>query len=379
MRKIKKLTRILRKINDPRQAWKIKHSLVEILVICIISITAGANSSHEINIFAANREAWLRKYLRLENGIPSRLTIERVLRLMNPKAMEKAFMSIMRFVQSVSKGNIVAIDGKAYFNTREGKGAAGVCYMVNAWCAANGMCLGQVQTKEKSNEITAIPELLKYLGIKGAIVTIDAIGCQKDIVKQITKENKADYVIALKRNQPTMYHEVMEYAKDCIADELFSDAYTKIITQEKGHGRIEKREYYLFNDVSWFQDHKEWAGLAGFVMVRSTRQIGDQQATHESRFYITTLTSVKEVAVAVRGHWGIENTLHWSLDVVFHEDDWATKKETAAANLSHIRRLTANLLKAETSSNLSGPNKRYQCALNSDYLEQVLFGSMLFS
>jgi predicted transposase YbfD/YdcC len=176
-------------------------------------------------VFAVNRSKWLKKYLRLEHGIPGRLTIERVLAVIDPKAMEQAFISIMELAQKASKGKVVAIDGKAFFSNRNEDGTANVFYMVGAWCAANGIALGQVQTKEKSNEITAIPELLKYLGIKGATVTIDAIGCQKEIVKQIVKKNKANYVIALKQNQPTMYNELTEYAQDCLADPLQSSQY----------------------------------------------------------------------------------------------------------------------------------------------------------
>jgi len=281
------------KINDPRQSWKVLHSLVEILLICIIGITAGADSSHKIHVFAANREKWLRKYLTLEHGIPGRLTIERVLAVVDPKAMERAFISIMELAQKASKGKTVAIDGKAFFSNRNEDGSANVFYMVGAWCVANGVALGQVQTKEKSNEITAIPDLLKYLGIKGATVTIDAIGCQKAIVKQIIKQNKANYVIALKENQKTMYNELTMYAQDCIADPLQSSKYSKFATHNKGHGRIEKRVYYLFNDLSWFEDRKDWVALAALVMVHSTRQVGKNEPTSEVRYYITSLTQVE--------------------------------------------------------------------------------------
>jgi predicted transposase YbfD/YdcC len=250
--------------------------------------------------------------------------------------------------------------------------------MVGAWCTANGIALGQVQVKEKSNEITAIPELLKYLEIKGATVTIDAIGCQKNIVKQIIKEKKANYVIALKENQPTMHDEFAEYAQDCITDPLLSSKYSTLTTLEKGHGRIEKREYFLFNDIAWFTDLKDWVGLAGLAMVRSTRQVGKKEPSSETRFFITSLTEIQSVAKAIRGHWGIENGLHWVLDTAYNEDDAATKKSTTAANLAHLRRFTANVLRANPSS-LSIPGKRYQCALNTDFLEQIVFGSPLFS
>jgi predicted transposase YbfD/YdcC len=347
-------------------------------MICIIGITAGADSSYKIHLFAVNREEWLRKYLKLEHGIPGRLTIERVLAVIDPKAMEQAFIAIMRLARKASKGAVVAIDGKAFFSNRNEDGSVNVFYMVGAWCTANGIALGQVQVKEKSNEITAIPELLKYLGIKGATVTIDAIGCQRNIVRQIVKENKANYVIALKENQPTMYNEFVEYAQDCIADPLLLSKYSTLPTLDKGDGRIEKRAYYLFNDITWFADRKDWVGLAGLAMVRSTRQVGKKEPSSETRFFITSLTEIQSVATAIRGHWGIENGLHWVLDTAYNEDGAATKKSTTAANLAHLRRLTANVLRANPSS-LSIPGKRYQCALNTDFLEQVVFGSPLFS
>jgi predicted transposase YbfD/YdcC len=374
----KRMTKILKRINDPRQQWKVWHSLVEILMIRIIGITAGADSSYKIHLFAINREEWLRKYLTLEHGIPGRLTIERVLAVIDPKAMEQAFISIMRMVRKASKGAVVAIDGKAFFSNRNEDGSVNVFYMVEAWCTANGIALGQVQVKEKSNEITAIPELLKYLGIKGATVTIDAIGCQKNIVKQIIKGNKANYVIALKENQPTMYNEFREYARDCIADPLLSSQYSTLTTLEKGHGRIEKREYYLFTDIAWFADKKEWVGLAGLAMVRSTRQVGKKEPSSETRYYITSLTKIEGVAEAIRSHWSIENNLHWVLDTAYNEDGAATKKAATAANLAHLRRFTANLLRSNPSS-LSIPSKRYQCALNTGFLEQIIFNSPLFS
>ena len=377
-RTFKRITKILRRIDDPRQAWKIQHNLAEILLICIIGITAGADSSYRIYLFAVNREAWLRKYLTLRHGIPGRLTIERVLAAIDPKAMERAFISIMREAQKASKGSVVAIDGKAFFNNRSEEGVANIFYMVGAWCTANGIALGQVQVNEKSNEITAIPELLKYLGIKGATVTIDAIGCQKGIVKQIIQENKANYVIALKANQLTMYTELSTYAQDCIKDSALSFKYSTLTTTENGHGRIEKRKYYLFTDIAWFADRKDWIGLAGVAMVHSTRLLRNKQPSSETRFYITSHTKIECVAEAIRSHWGIENCLHWVLDTTFREDSAATKNSSTAANLAHLRRLTANLLRSDSSS-LSIPNKRYQCALNSDFLEQILFHSSILS
>jgi len=375
---MQKLINILGQVPDPRQAWKVRHNLAEILLICILAVTANANSSYEIHTFAAIHEQWLRCFIHLENGIPGRLTFERVLRLLNPKHFNTVFIQIMRVFQSASNGSIVAIDGKSYHNTRTGQGGAGMLYMVNAWCARNGMTLGYVETQEKSNEITAIPELLRYLDIKGATVTIDAIGCQHEIVKQIVIKNKADYAIALKMNQATMYEEFSLYAQHCLSQSGPGRLYEYHRTLEKGHGRIEKREYYMFHDLSWFADLTKWKNLQALLMVRSTRHIIGKEPTIETRYYITSLTTVKEAAVAVRTHWGIENSLHWVLDVVFKEDDWKTKNAISATNLAAIRRFTNNLLKAHPDPS-TNPIKRYMCSLNLDFLQSVVFNPSLFS
>jgi predicted transposase YbfD/YdcC len=368
---MKHLLSILKRIPDPRQAWKVKHNLAEILLISIIAVTANANSSHQIHTFAVIHEPWLRRILPLKNGIPSRLTFERVLRILNPKHFQIAFMQIMQFLQKASEGSVVAIDGKAYHHAAN----SSVLYAVNAWCAHNGMTLGYVPTQEKSNEITAIPELLRCLDIKGATVTIDAIGCQRKIVAQIVSKNKADYAIALKRNHPTMYEEFSLYAEHCLSQ---PGLYQYHRTHEKGHGRIEKREYYLFDDLAWFPDLKKWKNLRAFLMVKSTREVIGKEPSTETRFFITSLTGVKQAAVAVRTHWGIENSLHWVLDVVFKEDDWKSKNATSATNLAAIRRFTYNILKAHP-ADYTTPTKRYICSLNIDFLKDVLFNPSLFS
>ena len=377
VRRHEKLIRILRQVPDPRQKWKIKHNLAEILLICILAVTANANSSHEIHTFATVRKQWLERFIPLEKGIPSRLTFERVLRLLNPKHFNVAFMQIMQLFQMVSKGAVVALDGKAYHNTHEGLGSAGILYTVNAWCARNGIALGYTQIQEKSNEITAIPELLKLLDIEGTTVTIDAIGCQHEIVKQIVTKNKADYAIALKMNQPTMFEEFRLYAQHCLSQPGLG-LYEYHRTLEKGHGRIEKREYYLFCDLTWFPDLAKWQNLNALLMVKSSRQVIGKEPTTETRYFITSLTSVTDAASAVRAHWGIENNLHWVLDVVFKEDDWKTKDATSATNLATIRRFTYNILKAHPAK-FTTPIKRYMCSLDLDFLESVVANPSLFS
>jgi len=254
--------------------------------------------------------------------------------------------------------------------------------MVSAWCDTNNLVLGQIQTQEKSNEITAIPQLLAFLKIPNCIVTIDAIGCQTEIVRQIKKDKKADYCIALKENQPTLYEEMVTFAVDCLNDPSQVEQYTCLCTQEKGHGRIEKREYTLFHDLTWLEDRKKWYGLASLVRVDSKRTVGNAQPTYQTRYYITSLSSVQEAARAIRAHWGIENRLHWVLDVVFREDSWATRKTSSAANLATIRKLSLAFLRnAQIPSDkpLTGPMKMWACALDLPSLEFALFGKKFFS
>ena len=366
----------LKEVQDPRQLGKIKHLLPDILAMCIISIMCGAKSTHQIHMFVQCREDWFKRILEMPNGVPSRLTINRVLSLIQPKKFCIIFTEIMQQIQRVSKGAIVSLDGKSCFSK---KGETPL-YMVSAWCNENSSILGQVQANVKSNEITAIPELLALLDIHGLTVTIDAIGCQKKIIEQIVTKNKADYVIGLKGNQGNMHEELSLYALDCIADPQMKDKYIYFRTVEKGHGRIEKRDYYLFSDLNWYPERKDWHKLNSVVMVKSKREVIGQEPSQETRYYISSLTDVEKAAKAIRSHWGIENKLHWSLDVLMNEDDWMTKIATIAANLATIRKLALNFLrkaKQEEGEELSGPMLMFRCSLHLPSLEQVLFGQSL--
>jgi len=336
----------LKKLNgsDPRQLGKVKHPLYEILTICILAVICGCTSGLQIYHFGVIREEFFRKILPLANGIPSRLTISRTLRLLNPRVFEEWFNKVMVKAHKDTKGAIVALDGKRFFTERMADGSTNPLYIVSAWCSKNKMTLAQQKTLDKSNEITAIPLLLKFLKIPGAIVTIDAIGCQKEIVRVIKKKNKADYCIALKENHPLMYKEMVAYAQDCLSDKTLREKYTSITSTDKAHGRIEIRTYTYFHDLSWFHDLKKWEGLAGLVMVESKRTVNGKTST-EVRYFITSLTDVQSSAIAIRSHWGIENSLHWVLDVILREDYWLTQKHNTAANLAIIRKLALNLLR----------------------------------
>ena len=367
----------LKRLRDPRQEWKVKHKLSDILAMCIIAILCGARSSLEIHTFVVYREVWFRGVLEMGNGIPGRLTINRVLSLIDPEKFSYIFTGIMQYVQNISKGAIVSLDGKGFYTPTENGEKKNALYMLNAWCNENSTILGQLKIDAKTNEITAIPELLKLLNLKGTTVTIDAIGCQKEIVKQIVKKNNANYLIALKDNQQTMSREMREYAEFCLSTPDMSNKYNQLSTCEKGHGRVEKREYYLFHDVSWFEDIGKWENLNALAMVRSTRQVKGRAASIETRYYITSLTDVALAAKAIRSHWGIENNLHWCLDVVMSEDAWASKSDIVAANLTTLRKLSFSFLRKAALPGgkiLSGPLTMWSCALDTNVLNSVLFG-----
>jgi len=373
---------ILENIPDPRQEWKVRHKLSEILVIALLAITSNAATSSQIHDFAVTRQEWLKTFMTLENGIPGRLTISRVLQALSPKAFAIFFAQLMKKVEDQTEGRIVAVDGKALAGTYHNDGRKGLVFMVSAWCNENKLTLAQVKTQDKSNEITAIPELLDMLDLTGAVVTIDAMGCQKEIVKKIVKEKKADYLIGLKGNQATMHSEFKEYAVAAIAEPVEKNLYEKLVTVDKGHGRIETREYWLFRNVDWFEDKTAWAGLNGLLMVRSSRKNikSGNESEPEVRLYITSMSgSVEEVANASRSHWGIENNLHWVLDVAYGEDQCLTRLNAEAVNLAQLRRLSVNLLKLDTDNKISANRKRFIASIDPAYLERLVINSKLFS
>jgi predicted transposase YbfD/YdcC len=375
---VRELVAILEEIPDNRQQWKIKHSLVEILIISLLAITCNADTTSQIHQFATARADWLKTLLPLKNGIPGRLTFMRVLQTIDVRKLGAAFQKhILNLVGDLPKSHI-AIDGKTLNGTYHNKGQKGLVHMVEAWCDEYSVSLGQTRVDEKTNEIIAIPELLRTLNVPGSVITIDAMGCQKKIARQIVKGNHADYLIGLKGNQESMMRELVDYAQTALADPLMADPVGVYKSVDLGHGRIERREYYLFRDLSWFADLDKWEGLNGLLMVRSerTRKKDQKKGEVETRYYITSASGdVERLARICRGHWGIENRLHWSLDVTFHEDDWQTRLQVEAANLGHLRRMSHNLLKLEKTSPLSMPMRRYQCSLDQSYLERVILAA----
>lgn len=360
-----------RGIQDIRQEVKIKHSLLEIIFIALVCTIADCDDWQEMEIFAKERLEWFKKHLELPNGIPSHDTLERVFRWINPKHFEKCFVSWTSEFKGLKNRQAIAIDGKTARGSADiGIGKSAI-HMVSAWASENNLILGQVKTEEKSNEITAIPELLDLITIKDNVITIDAMGTQKNIAQKIV-DNKGDYVLALKENQATLYADVKDYFKFALA-ENFNEIDCKFFeTLDKGHGRIEKRQYFLINDIDWLDNKEKWAGLKGIGMALSRVTKGEKESV-EARYYITTLNgTAEEFGRSVRNHWGVES-MHWILDVVFKEDKNVVRKDYAPQNLAVLRRIALNVIKKDTSIKKSLKLKRFKAALNLDFLTHMVF------
>jgi predicted transposase YbfD/YdcC len=335
-------------------------------------MVCGVEHVEDIVFFGETHETWLKKYLKLPNGIPSADTILRVLGRIDHRKFEECFLSWTRgyFREKVSAGSVIAIDGKTVRGSESEERKA--IHIVSAWADEVGLVLGQVQTEEKSNEITAIPALLGALDISGCIVTIDAMGCQKAIAADIVAQ-KGGYTLALKDNHPEVYAEARELFETIDEPSCSFPSNTEVT---KDHGRIEKREAWLCTDLSWFAGLTAWAGLMAMGCIRSTRTIKGVVTT-EIRYYLTTLTDVAAFAHSVRSHWGIENKLHWMLDVAFREDYARNRKDHSAANLAILRKITLNLIRLEPTEKyrkrkFSLNRKRLYASYEPDFLLAIL-------
>jgi len=363
----------LSEINDPRVERTKWHKLIDILVIAVCATICGAESFPDMEEFGKEREEWLRTFLALENGIPSHDTFRRVFILIEGQEFQRAFMSWVESVSELTDKEVVGIDGKHLRGSRkkQQRQHEGL-RMVSAWAAKNRLVLGQQKTDDKSNEITAIPELLRLLSLKGCIVTIDAMGCQKEIVKQIVSQ-EADYCISLKGNQGNLHKDVADYFTWAQRIKFREIEFDYCETVEKGHGRIETRRCWVTEDLDWLAEKADWAGLRSIVMVEARREVIGQEISRERRYFISSLSAdAKESLHAVRSHWQIENSLHWVLDVAFREDACQIKAENGAANMAVLRHIAVNLLNQEKSYKRGIKAKQFKSALNQDYLLKVL-------
>lgn len=360
-------------LEDPRSHINQLHRLGDLIVISVAAVLAGADGPKAIGIWADSNESWLRQYLALPNGIPSHDTIGRLLATLNPRAFQACFnawLSSIRQANDSSADNTIAIDGKALRRSHDEKNQLGPLFLVSAWSTQHGISLGQLATEEKSNEITAIPELIELIDVKKAIVTIDAAGCQRAIASRIVEQG-GDYVLALKRNQSSLYDNVCDWILEQWDNDFEGIDVRSYETKTKGHGREEHYTYSQFKVPKNFPGREKWRGLktVGFA-VRGSKRKGEE--TGEIRYFISSLSpGVKRFANAVRSHWGIENSLHWCLDVTFREDESRVRNRLAADNLAWLKRFAIGLLKQQKDKE-SIAMRRRMAGWNTEYLTQVL-------
>jgi len=366
-------------VADPRSSINRRHVLVDVIVVSICGVIAGADGPVGIEQWAQT-QTWLKKYLKLPHGIPSHDTIGRVLEALNPQTFQECFSAWLASLgdqgdekEREQQDKHYAIDGKALRRSHDRSRGFKALHLVSAWASQQGITLGQVAIEEKSNEITAIPELLDRLDLKKAIVTIDAAGCQKNIAQQII-DGGGDYILALKGNQDTLYQAVQNYFDTQVERDFVDVDVSYWEEQEKSHGRLDKRYYYQLAVPQDLRGRKKWARLRTLGVAMRISEANGQE-TIDTRFYISSLRrSIKRFARSVRGHWSIENTLHWCLDMTFREDESRVRSRRLADNLSWLRRLALSLLKQHP-LNQSIAMKRRIAGWNADFLMQVLTGT----
>ena len=358
-------------LPDPRVERQKRHKLIDILTITLCAVICGAEGWTDVEDFGKAKHDWLKSFLDLPNGIPSHDTFGRVFSALCPKAFQQAFVNWVEAIRQQFHGEIINVDGKCLRGSHDQALGKNAIQMVSAWSTSNRLVLGQVKTEAKSNEITAIPELLQSLALTGCIVTIDAAGCQKKIAEQIIKQG-SDYVLALKGNQGTLHDDVIDYFETAAQDGFKGIDHQYWEQTDKGHGRIEVRRYWVITDLEWLNHKEKWKGLNLIGRVESERHIGDQVSS-EKRYYIASMNGeAKPFAEAVRGHWGIENSLHWCLDVSFGEDASRVRKGYASENLAVVRHISLNLIKQEKTSKRGVKARRKLAAWDNAYLQRIL-------
>jgi len=357
---------IFGQIEDHRSHVNKLHNLVDILLIGITAVISGAETWEQMVRFAKSKEAFLNKFLELPNGIPSKHTINRVFSAIDSQQFESCFIDWVNSIADLSKGQIIAIDGKTIRGAKS-YGKKSPIHMVSAWACENNLVLGQVKTDEKSNEITAIPELLKILDVTGNTVSIDAMGTQKEIAEKIISLD-ADYILAVKGNQP----QLLEHIQDEFRFSNQTETYTN---HDLGHGRIETRTCNVIKDFQFIEHNNGWKNLNCVIKIESTREFknSDKPIEKATRYYISSLlNNASEFQTKIRSHWAVENKLHWTLDVAFSEDASRKRAGNAAQNYSILLKIALNLLKNESSKKLSMKSKRLEAGWNDDYLLKVL-------
>lgn len=361
-------------LNDPRVERTKRHHLLDIVIIAICAVISGADNWVDIEAYGQAKEPWLRGFLELPHGIPSHDTFGRVFARLNPAEFERCFLKWVQSVFEVTDGQVIAVDGKTLRRSGDKTLGKAAIHMVSAWATQSRLVLGQVKTEEKSNEITAIPQLLAVLDLTGCIVTIDAMGCQTKIAEQIVAQG-GDYVLAVTENQGQLYEDLHDLFRHAQQDDFRYTPHTYARTIEKDHGRIEVRQCWCVDDpahLTYLRRQNRWDGLQSLVMVQRERRIQGEIST-EIAYYITNLPNeATTVLNAARAHWSVENSLHWVLDIAFREDDSRTRQGYSAENLAVLRHIAVNLLKQESTAKVGIKAKRLKAGWDDDYLRRVL-------
>ena len=355
-------------IQDPRVDRQKKHQLQDIFFITLCAVICGADNWVAIEEFGHAKEEWFTDLLGLQYGIPSHDTLGDVFAAIDSEQFSECFSNWVTDLTNLTDGEVIAIDGKCIRRSLDKASNKAAIHMVSAWARQNGLVLGQVKVDEKSNEITAIPKLLSRLDISGAVITIDAMGCQKKIAEQIIQQG-GDYVLSLKGNQGSLQGDVSTYFTSALSPEV------AVVTIDGDHGRIETRTVRVTDEIDWLKQHHTWTGLRSILAVTATRE-SDNKVSAETRYFISSLPANDPVRLerAVRAHWAIENNLHWVLDIAFDEDSNRTRRGHSAANLAVIRHIALNLIKKEKTSKVGVKTKRLKAGWNNDYLLRVIGG-----
>ncbi len=362
-----------RDMPDPRVKGRCTYALLDILIVAICAVLSGAETWDEVALFGVEREGWLKQFLALTNGIPSHDTFRRVFSLLDARVFQECFMRWVEQTFQVTREQVIALDGKSVRGSQKGGVGQSCLHLVSAWATADGVALGQRKVEEGENEIVAIPELLADLYLKGSTVTIDAIGGQKEIAAQII-DKQADYVLALKSNQPKLHQDVVEWFAWAQERDFRDVAHSYAQTVNKGHGRIEIRQCWALSDPPALEAlgyYEGWPKLTSLVMVQRERRRAGQSQTETAYFISSLPPDAERLLRAVRHHWRIENSLHWVLDVIFHEDDARLRVGDGAENFAILRRMVLNLLRRHP-ARLSLKRKRYKAALNTEFLFELL-------
>jgi len=356
-------------LPDPRQSSKVIYPLDEVLLLCLLAVLGGAESFVDIARFGEKKIGLLRRFRPFRDGTPSHDHLGYIFATLDAEAFQRSFVACVAALTG-APADVIAIDGKTLRRSYQKKGSKAPIHMVSAFAARQRLVLGQVKVAEKSNEIIAIPKLLDMMAIEGAIVTIDAMGCQRDIAAKIL-DKKADYVLALKGNQGTLQEDVTIFAEEQKANGFKDTKVSRHETVDGDHGRIETRTYTAFHDIAWLQERHDWPGLRAVVMVESTREIGDK-IEQETRFYITSLAWLASLlGPVIRDHWAVENSLHWVMDMVFRDDECRIRTDHAPANFTTLKHMAHNLIRKAPGKD-SLRLKRKVAAWDDDFLASLI-------